>query len=508
VWAPTGLALAAMLVLGYGAWPGVAVGAFTVNLWSGAPLLAAAGVATGNVLEAVVGVWLLRRIPGFDPALPRVRDVIPLIVLGAGVASTVSATVGVTSLHLGRVIPLEQLGLTWTSWWLGDATGALIVAPIVLTWAARDVHRVRELRAGEAAALLLTLAAAAGVVFLRAARTGPVTFLQPYLLFGPLIWAALRFRTGGAATATFVVSSIAVAGTVLGTGPFIAGALYERLWALQTFIGAIAVTFLVLGALARERAESQTALVRAKEIAETASGAKSRFLAVMSHELRTPLTSIVGYSDLLDAEIPGPLSDVQRRHVGRIRGAAWHLVSIIDGILTFSRAEAGQDTLDLQTVETGAIAEEVIALLEPQATAKGLSLRAALQSPPTMRTDPGKLRQILLNLVSNAVKYSHDGVIELNAMESDGVGIFRVRDQGPGIPPDQLGTIFEPFSQLRKNVTDVSTGTGLGLTVSSMFAELLGGALSVESVVGEGTTFTVRIPVHPVDRVERRVRPS
>jgi signal transduction histidine kinase len=112
-----------------------------------------------------------------------------------------------------------------------------------------------------------------------------------------------------------------------------------------------------------------------------------------------------------------------------------------------------------------------------------------------VRTDAGKLRQILLNLVSNAVKFSEDGVVEIEATQEGGCAIVRVRDQGPGIPEDQLGRIFEPFSQVRSNVNDVSTGTGLGLTVASMLAELLGGALTVESAVGEGSTFTLRLPL-------------
>jgi signal transduction histidine kinase len=494
VWAPTGLSLAALLLLGNRLWPGVAVGALVVNVWAGAPLAVATGIAVGNTLEALLGVYLVRRIPGFQPELRRVRDVMGLILLAAGLSTVVSATLGVTSLALGGLILADQLGVTWMSWWLGDATGALVVAPVVLTWGSVRGRWLRS-RIREALALGVALASASALVFLGGRSGGPVMFLQPYILYAPLIWASLRFLTPGAATATFVVSAVAVAGTVLGSGPFLDGELHERLWALQAFIGLIAVTFLVLGALAEERRESERALLRAKEVAESASGAKSRFLAVMSHELRTPLTSIVGFADLLESEIAGPMGTLQKRHASRIRGAAWHLVSIIDGILAFSRAEAGQETVELQTVDAGAITEEVMALLEPQAAAKGITLRILLESAPDVRTDAGKLRQILLNLVSNAVKFSEDGVVEIEATQEGGRAIVRVRDQGPGIPEDQLRRIFEPFSQVRSNVNDVSTGTGLGLTVASMLAELLGGALTVESVVGEGSTFTLRLPL-------------
>jgi signal transduction histidine kinase len=493
VWIPSGLSLAALLRLGYGVWPGIAVGAFIVNLWAGAPLLAAVGIATGNTLEALTGAFLLCRVPGFDLRLSRVRDVIGLTLLAAGLSTTLGATIGVASLRLAGLVAAGEPGSAWVSWWLGDVTGVLLIAPLLLAWLTSPLLPRRRVWA--AGLLILALIGAAGMVFLRRTMDAPLTFLQPYILFAPMIWASLRFMTPGAATANFCVSAVAVAGTVMGYGPFTVGSLHERLLALDGFIGLIGITFPVLGALAKERADVNTALRDAKEAAEAASGAKSRFFAVMSHELRTPLTSIVGYADLLESEIAGPLDEVQKRHVSRIRAAAWHLVSIIDGILTFSRAEAGRDTAEIETVDPGALSREVVALLEPQAATKGLTLRVLLRWTPTLRTDPGKLRQILLNLVGNAVKYSHQGVVQLETENVGGDLVFRVSDQGPGIPRDQLDSIFEPFSQVRGRVTDVSTGTGLGLTVASMLTKLLGGTLAVDSVVGEGSTFTVRLPV-------------
>src|SRR2546421_1066987 len=134
VWAPTGIALAALLLFGYRLWPAVFLGAFAVNLWTGAPLVAALGIALGNTLEAVAGTFALRRIPGFRPALDRLEDVASLIVVAAGVCTMISASIGVVSLALAGTITPSQIAVTWRAWWLGDLVGALVVAPLLLVW--------------------------------------------------------------------------------------------------------------------------------------------------------------------------------------------------------------------------------------------------------------------------------------------------------------------------------------------------------------------------------------
>src|SRR5262245_42503538 len=144
VWPPTGIALFAILLFGPRAWPGIALGAFLANATAHEPPLVAAGIAAGNTLEALTGAWLLHRVAGFDNSLGRLRDALGLVVLAAGVSTMVSATLGVASLCLGGVHPWHTAGSLWATWWLGDATGALIVAPVLLAWAARP--RIRWAR--------------------------------------------------------------------------------------------------------------------------------------------------------------------------------------------------------------------------------------------------------------------------------------------------------------------------------------------------------------------------
>jgi PAS domain S-box-containing protein len=253
VWPPTGIALAALVLRGSRLWPGVMIGAGIANALTGAPLFVALGIATGNTLEALLGAYALRRLPGFRTSLDQVRDVLALIVLAASFSTMVSATIGVASLYLGGVVSAAQIGVAWRAWWLGDLIGDLLVAPVILVWASAPRMRPPPHRVLEGAALGVLVLAVAVVIFGRPATTRADTFQQAYLVFPPLIWAALRFEQRGAASTAFIVSLFAVWGTAIGHGPFVRSELHEGLFALQTFMGVTAATFLVLGASMAER---------------------------------------------------------------------------------------------------------------------------------------------------------------------------------------------------------------------------------------------------------------
>jgi signal transduction histidine kinase len=242
--------------------------------------------------------------------------------------------------------------------------------------------------------------------------------------------------------------------------------------------------------LAQETAE------RAR-IAERASDAKSQFLATMSHELRTPLTGVIGYADLLESEVLGPVSPRQNEALARIRASSWHLVSIIDEILTLSRAEAGRVEKRVEEVDMAGIACEIVRMLEPEAARAGLGLylRNGGEEPAIVWTDAGKVRQILLNLVGNAVRYTRLGMVTLEVDRSVAERIaVHVRDTGPGIAIEDQERIFESFTQLDSSLTRAAGGTGLGLAISRRLAQLLGGDIELRSTPGEGSTFTLSLP--------------
>jgi PAS domain S-box-containing protein len=237
---------------------------------------------------------------------------------------------------------------------------------------------------------------------------------------------------------------------------------------------------------------------RLYEAEQAANQAKSDFLAVMSHELRTPLNAIIGYSDLLELGVPAPLPDGSLRHVERIRLAAQHQKQLIEDVLAFSRLEAGHDVADPQTLQVDDLLREISAVIAPLAERNDLAFFLdTSDAPETIITDARKLRQILVNLLGNAVKFTPQGHIALCVAARERCVCFVVEDTGIGLEVDEQGRLFEPFWQGDRSLTRTAEGTGLGLSISRRYARMLGGDILVDSAVGEGSSFVVVLPNDP-----------
>ena len=260
---------------------------------------------------------------------------------------------------------------------------------------------------------------------------------------------------------------------------------------------------------AQERAQQLAFEREARLEAEAASRAKSEFLAIMSHELRTPLNAVLGYSELMELGISGPVTEQMREQIGRIRISAIHLLGLVNDILDLAKVEAGRLQVSSGPCSAAGTVAAAIALIQPQAAAGGLDL-TVVRGPdpsPVYRGDDERVRQILVNLLSNAVKFTpHGGKItveiassrtpdpDTRLQASRSYVSFRVTDTGAGIPDEKLMSIFDPFVQVESGHARSREGSGLGLTISRRLARLMGGDLTVMSELGEGSTFTLWLP--------------
>jgi signal transduction histidine kinase len=236
-------------------------------------------------------------------------------------------------------------------------------------------------------------------------------------------------------------------------------------------------------------------LREAKDSAESADRLKSAFLATMSHELRTPLNSIIGFTGILMQELGGPLNQEQKKQMGMVRHSAGHLLELINDVLDLSKIEAGQLQVDHEATDLMAVAAKVVQMVQPLVQKKGLELRCELpERLEPVISDRRRVEQILMNLLSNAIKFTETGAIQVRMASVDATIRIQVTDTGIGIAPEDLNRLFRPFSQIDTGLSRKYVGTGLGLSICKRLTELLGGRISVESVLGRGSTFTVLLP--------------
>ncbi|HUK66470.1 MAG TPA: MASE1 domain-containing protein [Anaeromyxobacteraceae bacterium] len=500
VWAPAGVALGALLLLGDELWPGIALGAFLVNVVSGAPLASALGIALGNTLEGLGGAYLIRRLGGFSGALDSLRAVLVLIVPAAVLSTALGATVGVSSLFAGgRILPGEVFD-TWRTWWLGDAVGDLVVGSFLLAWHEVRPTALRFARVLEALALCAAIAGASFIIFTSLPASEAGRFIQACLLMPLLMWGALRFGMKGATASVFLASAMAVWGATVGRGPFVRTTLSESLFFLQSFMASTATAVLVLGAVITERARvydaERTSRLRAEAAEREAKRLveeKERLVAVVSHDLRNPLGAITAGITLFRRQRGPRLEPWEDALLERQYRSAARMEEIIRNVLYFAMARTqGSIPVKAERIQMGDVCRQVIAEMEQAEPGREVSLR--VEANDSGEWDAARMAQVLSNLIGNAFQYSPKGTpVDVRIRGSSQNLVLQVHNLGPPIPPERLSGIFEPFKQ-GPQARNAKVNVGLGLYIVKEIVEAHEGKVDVCSRVDQGTSFVVKLP--------------
>ncbi len=537
-WPPAGLVIGFLLIWGRSRWLGLFLGKIgSQYLHVSLPIFLSIIIAVGSTLGALISVTLILRFTRTKYPLSQVRNVVGFIVCSVFTGTIVQSLIGAAVTCLGGFNSWNIFGEVFWSWWIGDAIGILVFAPLVLTWAQRRGDS--QIKSWLNLEVFIALASLIIVVYLAFIKSLTVE----YLLLPPLLWSAFRFGAKITTLLVTIISVVAVITTAYKVGVFYDVALKTNsLLLLQLFIGVIAITTMAVLAIVSENSQSairlqkanaeleqrvldrtidlQKSEMNARELAtkagelatkaEAANKAKSTFLANMSHELRSPLNAVIGFSQLMIRTKNLPAEQYENASI--IHHSGEYLLTLINNVLDFSKIEAEKTTLNKIDVDLYQLLDNLEDMLHLQAINAGLELifDRGNNLPRYIYTDSMKLRQVLINLLGNAIKFTHQGevILSVNSIENktskEYTLNFSIRDTGVGIPGTELDKLFEAFSQTESG-RDAQEGTGLGLAISRQFVQLMGGDITVESNVGQGTTFEFSIQTKLGEAVESQI---
>lgn len=510
VWPPAGIALAALLVLGYRVWPVIFIGAFLVNVTTAGNIFTSFGIATGNTLEALCGAWLVNRFAGGAQLFDRPQNVFKFAV-AALISTALSPSFGVTSLALGGFAQWSNYWQIWFTWLLGDFSGDLVVAPLLVLWSIPATQRLWNRREViEVSVLLLLLVVLAEIVFGGwfpiSARNYPISFIC-----GPIvIWTAFRFTPRETATGIFILSTIAIWGTLNGLGPFSLRTENQSLLMLQSWTAALVITAMAIAAAISERNRAQAAIEQQKEAVEAANRTKDNFLAMLSHELRTPLTPVIAALDALETETTE--SELAQCSLSMIRRNVELESQLIDDLLDLTRIAKDKLQLRFGSLDAQAIISNVVEICRAEAQDRRVNLHVNLRAGAHhVLADAAKFQQIVWNLMKNAIKFTgEDGDVIISTTNPEPQTlVISVQDTGIGIEPEIMSRIFDPFEQGEHAFQRRYGGLGLGLAISKSLAQAHGGTLTARSDGRDrGSVFTLTMTtVSPPTRVVKLATP-
>jgi len=506
IWPPAGLALAVILLRGYRAWPGVLLGAFAANATTAGTLATSAVIGGGNTLEALAGAWALNRWAGGRRAFESPTGVAKFAAIACLVGTPISATVGVTALAVAGFAKWASFGAVWTTWWLGDTAGALVVAPAVVLWAGGGPDWRRWGAALVDWAPVALLAAAVGLVaYSPLERALHASSALAFLALLPLMWAALRGSPRETAATAVLLSGLAVWGVLGGAGPFTRATLNESLLLLIAFVVSVSLPSLALSTAlasrtrALESTEESLAEAREQLFQAQKMEAIGRLAGGIAHDFNNALAIVVGNLDLVLNRLQ-PDEARARTLVGNALTGAQRASALTQSLLAFSR----QQPLDATAVDVNACVRDLSRLLAG-ALGETIAVRMRLaEDVAAAHIDRTRLESALVNLAVNArdampgggelmIETSNARLTTGAAGEAADYVVVVVSDTGVGMSEETRARAFDPFFTTKAP----GKGTGLGLSQVHGFVAQSGGHVRLESEPGRGASVKLYLPRAP-----------
>jgi signal transduction histidine kinase len=499
VWPPSGIALAAILLFGNSIWPGIWLGSFLVNFGTAfhrtgsffpTSLAVAAMIGTGASLQALTSGFLLHRFIGARRIFDRTQDVLKFVLLAGFLGCMVNATLSVTGLCLDSIAPWSAYKNNWLTWWSGDVMGVLLITPLVLTWAQNPKPRLNFKNILEGFIISIFLFIVGQMIFGEWIHFGSRHYSLPYFSIPPLILATFRFNQRGATTATFLMSVLAIMGTVKGLGPYGNESLNNALLLVQTYIGVIILTTLLLASALTERERAENKLKETLTDLERSNRDLKQFAYVASHDLQEPLRIVANFAELLTLRYREKLDTQADEWIKKITNGVTRMQQLIVDLLTYSSVDAKKKTFEVVFFER--VLDQVLNNLN--LVIKETGAKVTHDPLPALLADESRMIQLFQNLLTNAIKFhgKETPQIKIFAMKRNHEWLFWVRDNGIGIDPQYCDRIFTLFERLHSK--SEYPGTGIGLAICKKIVEYHGGQIWVESEIGKGSTFYFTLP--------------
>lgn len=491
IWPPVGMALALMIFAGYRMWLPIFLGqCIAMVLISPSGFLIPALVSGGLAIQSIIGLYVLKQFK-FEPDLAKVRNMLIFICVGLTITciAPLVSTLGQTLSGTLQIDPLFNIFRGWG----GGVFSILVIAPVLLMWYPfRTAYFPTVWKDGIEILAAISLLAISNYFVFWTALPRLLGIIVIFILPAVLIWFALRLHPRWLVCAIFLTAIQSISGAIIANPS--GNELSEQLVSVEIYVAMIAAIFYVFVTVVEERRQAFLKLREAYTITASSDKNKNEFIAILAHELRNPLAPVISSLELMQSQE----ADEKKRHImSSTLNQAAMMRRLLDDLLDIARLEQRKIELHKETVSLNDVVRQALPSVHEKAKHLGHTVSVTLPEDDFfLYVDPVRIKQIIINLLNNALKYTHEGgKIELVCSRINKTLMIKVSDTGIGIPKEKLSHIFEPFKQLGA-ASRYSSGLGIGLFLTKQLVELHGGTITVQSLGHKkGSTFTVEIPI-------------